>query len=656
MIVKEIQAMIKLFKEDLRHKIWMLAMSVLGNLIAGPMLYLMAFSKKYMARMNIGGALARQVVQNVVDSFSEYLPVSGGVIAIIGAMIVGFASFRYVYHRNQADTFDSLPVSRAKSFAVNYITSFLIWLVPYVVCTLVTCFLGLNDLNKAQRILGTLPEGISGSSIFTASLCNIGICVVVFLLVYNLALVAVMVSGNVINTDVAFVTTGVGVIGVYGLIYVFMSGLDTFVGYSWSSIGDALVHASPLAAAVMLIVHRTQQEVTWTIALDIAVALLLGAVAFMLYLHRRSEMAEGGLKNAPLKRIIELIISFAGGCLGFLLFSELSDVLGWGIAGSVIASAVLYGTCEVIYDMDFKSFYRAFIRKNMIPFAVISIVLPLLVSLGSRYDWFGYDTYLPRKSAVAEVGISVASLQASSTQPQDVMDYTHFTGEPAYAFLEEASRTQKHLQNHKYLDGSTDKFTSVTARVKLTSGREYYREYEIYADDSAATEALIHTPEYVQAGCKIIVPEFVAGDYVDSLNIDSVRTSDFYTVLSTNGDTHYIDEQDDSDSEDELFFEEMGIDAKQFVIDLINAYNADLDDNPMAAFGRAADDSTDKELLYRLNLTYLGRYSGRSGYQFLHISVYDGMDRTLEVLNRLPIVSGIQGETSRIKPEFAQNT
>ncbi|MBO5985426.1 MAG: hypothetical protein J6Q02_01350, partial [Lachnospiraceae bacterium] len=139
-----------IMREDFRHKTWMLALSILGNFLAGPVAALY-----YVGRMNVtyeryvikGNGVYNQAFDYVMN-LSELTSVKYDdclqyltrvftwamlIIAVGGALIVGLQSFRFLFQKRCVDLFHSVPVSRRKLFTAIWLNGFLLWLVPAAV-------------------------------------------------------------------------------------------------------------------------------------------------------------------------------------------------------------------------------------------------------------------------------------------------------------------------------------------------------------------------------------------------------------------------------------------------------------------------------------------------------------------------------------------
>ena len=210
---------LKGMKEDLRHKVWMLALSLLGNFLAMPVLWLLNYSDVAFAdvRMLTSEMTARQQAEAIAQSterminfFGKGLVIAASIIAILGAVVVGLECFHYLQQKSMVDTYHSLPVGKTQLFGIKYINGLLIWLVPYLFCTVLTLvFAGilLARVGGSGGILGLILEAAK----------NTAVLMVLFLLIYHLLLLATMLTGNMLNTLAVASILGCGVIAAYGL-------------------------------------------------------------------------------------------------------------------------------------------------------------------------------------------------------------------------------------------------------------------------------------------------------------------------------------------------------------------------------------------------------------------------------------------------------
>ncbi|MDE5893601.1 MAG: hypothetical protein K2H45_11830, partial [Acetatifactor sp.] len=387
---------LKGMKEDLRHCVWMLALSLLGNFLAMPVLWLLRYSDVELAKTHIlmGDMTADQLTEAVwgsinmmVDFYREVLLISAGVIAILGAMIMGLESFRYLQHKSMVDTYHSLPVSRGQLFGIKYVNGLLIWLVPYLICMVLTL-----------AFSGVLLARVGGSRGIPRLIMEAGkitiVLVIVYLLIYHLFLLAVMLTGNMINTLAVAAIFGLSALSAYGLVVGFM--VTFFRTYYPLATGlAAATYSSPLAAPVVLLGSYVDEDfliadgLVPTVLACLGVTLVLGVLAWIAYLKRPSERAGKGLDLWWIAGPLRLFVGILGGMGGWLFMYHLVNRTAWNVFGALLAGILIYGALDVVFSMDFKSFFRH--KWSMGG----TVTVMLLVCFGFQGDWMGYDRYLP---------------------------------------------------------------------------------------------------------------------------------------------------------------------------------------------------------------------------------------------------------------------
>lgn len=530
----------KVMKEDFRHKIWMLALSILGNLLMIPVIYLMSEEgyNRPTAAPEVGG------IAGLDAFFGRDVLVCAGIVAMCGALIVGLSSFRYLFHKNMVDTYHGIPVKRRTLFAATWLNGFLIWLVPFLAMFLLTLVMGEVKLASMREKLFAMPqlssvleavdertaylvEHLTGGGLLLQALRSAAILIIVFLLVYHVCLLAVMLCGNILNTLTLTAFLGVGAIAVYGLAFVFCQFyLDTFLERAVTVYGK-VIYASPLASAIYLLclgVAKAGGEsggLLTPVLVNLAVAVGMGAAAFALYLHRPSELAEQGVKMKPVKYVVQVVTALASVMSGWLVFYAMAGSLRgrneanvWGIFGGLLAGIVVFGVMDIVMNMEFKAFFR---HKILM---AATMAAGLLLCFAFRYDWFGYDRYLPKEKDIAEISIWLPS-SGNRKISQDILSEDHSLqrlhiedGAAAFAFLEEAVEAEKGGNfvvdwEEFYRTNKNVRIETVYAKVTLKSGREYYRKYNISSADCDALCALMQKKEFMDVNYAF-TPEEIA--------------------------------------------------------------------------------------------------------------------------------------------------
>jgi len=157
----------------------------------------------------------------------------------------------------------------------------------------------------------------------------------------SLVLAAVMLCGNMLNTLAVTGLLGCGVIMLYVLVLVlFESSMDTFITDA-VTIHRQLIYGSPLVSAVWLLIRqlarvedascfidtvKVEPDFVRAVALNLALALALGAAAVFLYDRRPSELAEQGVRNRPVRFLLQLLAGIMAGIGGWKLFYFVDNI------------------------------------------------------------------------------------------------------------------------------------------------------------------------------------------------------------------------------------------------------------------------------------------------------------------------------------------
>lgn len=532
----------KVMREDLRHKTWMIALSALGSFLTMPVAWLIVRNNMNFdyEKSTMTSQRALYYLEDIYLFYSEYLVIMGGIIAIAGALIVGLCGFRYVFHKNMVDTWHSMPIKRTTLFGACWLNGFLIWLIPFIVGLALTLFM-CSGFAVEVSSLCTVSAGYAiGMTVKEAALTSLTLFVV-FLLVYNTVLFAVMLSGNILNTLVSLGIIGFGVIGIFGLCIVYFEYyMETF--YSAMLNWNNVVYGSPLFAAGYLLyvrgdyanmnVSSGQWQYGPSLLINLLIAVALGGGAWYLYKKRASELAEQGIKNKPLIALMKLIVGVAGGMCGWLLMTALTyDYTAiWGIFGCVLVAVLAFGIMDIIFHMDFKAFFAHKAQMG------VTTILAILMCFAFEADWFGYDDYLPEKEEIAYMAIYSSNFANryfyGGVNGVEPLENIHFEDTDAiYNFLERVTGvTESPKQNG---GGYAER---VSVKVTLKNGKSYYRYYLVSDRDDDVAWPLLTSTQYLEQtylldeeeieGCyELMFDRYDRYEYIrnDKINTEQVR-------------------------------------------------------------------------------------------------------------------------------------
>lgn len=515
-------------KQNMRHSSWLWALSFLGNLMALPVVMLLAIGKTVKNEDSIK-RLAVQL-EYIYDTAAFDMLSFVAIVAAVGALIVGMTNFRYLFHKNMVDTYHSIPVKRQTLFFANWLNGFVIWFVPFVLNLILTMVIAgtkvssiLNRIQVLQRVAGNVRiDKISENVLEQLSEYTLGrliggmlvdalLVTVVFLLIYHLTIVAMMVCGNALNALIVEGILGGGVMAAYGLLLglceVFMDTMITDV----VRIHRGLQYASPFVSSVTMMITRgcsynNTDVLGWgswwsNLIVNGVIALLLLGLAAFLYQKRPSELAEQGLRNRWFKYPLQILASVIAGICGWWIFYSVSSTTNdsyntiWGCFGILVGTVIAFGVLSVVNNMDFKAFFR---DKLMMALTLVGTVL---LCLSIRLDWYGFDTYLPEQDEIAEIAVfhrnyySDTRRYVSIGDADNPLETMHITdAELAYALLHGCTETERAFD----LDLPHPETEQIYVKVTKKNGRSYYRNYRICSTYEAELSEILSMPEYVR--------------------------------------------------------------------------------------------------------------------------------------------------------------
>lgn len=563
----------------MRHRGWMIALSVLGSFLTLPVIWLICISNihYHAGSYLIVGRL--DDIYDVVVIFWENINYLVGAMSIGGALVAALAGFRFVFHKDQVDTWHSLPVKRDTLFWACYVNGIIVWLLPLLIGMILTVVLsGGVVLGKWGGSAELVCEAVRLAA------GNFAVWTVVFLLVYDLVLLAMMFSGNVLNTMVSMLIMGFG----SGCLYVLDMGLcehylDTFY-YIGSGNALGAMYASPFVSVVILLLERGKETEGYSVWLNLLIAAVMAVCAWLLYRRRPSELAEQGIMSRGFSTALRLVTTLGAGVAGWIFFAAMTnDDIVWCVFGALLAAVLVHGILDVVFRMDFRAFFAHKLQMAGIVTAV------LLVCFAFYGDWFGYDAYLPKKEQIAEIGVAVESLsnrQNAWMEQYSAMAMRYQDPETAYAFLQKMTGAY---------DGRWPRTESVEVRVTLKNGRTYYRRYRIGVGERELLMPIVSSEEHLK--------------YAYCLN-ESVAENLEVILQPVRGRQYFAEKKY----------------AKGELLAFLRAYNQDVLEEPETVL------LGEGRILAEITLSSLHTDGDRST---VNLSIYESMERTIEALKAL---------------------
>lgn len=482
---------LKLQREDMKRRVWSVALSMLSFFLLYTVVCAMKVSN-YAYRIKTMGEYDPYVKEWVYNDIIKFIGPANElviIITIICAVVCGLSGFFYLHSKKKVDLFHSIPVKRENLFAVTYLNGLLIYIVPYLISLLV-CFIILAA-NKYMVM-----------EVFLTGLMALGVNILYYTFIYTIAIVAVMLTGNIV---VSFL--GAGVFYLYGSFIVGINDLyfsEFFKTYfTINNTEEMIINMSPLGNYINIagkIADGYGREAIGTIVSVIVATIALIAFAIFLYRKRPSEAAGKamafGISKAIIKLALVIPISLAGGIL-FMNISNSHDI-AWLIFGLIFALVISYGIIEIIYNFDLhKAFHRIYyLIGSALAVAVIVCIF--------QFDIFKYDTYIPKKDNIETMSLSISGLDGhiryydfdninsrnsynSNYQLENVkIDDVGPSYELVKIGIEQFMKDKKTDILYEMTDSGLDstKYYIYKVMYTLDNGRRVYREYTLPVDQT----------------------------------------------------------------------------------------------------------------------------------------------------------------------------
>lgn len=474
-------------KEDMRHRMWMLALSILGSVLSLPVFFLL-MNHTFMDRMERYYKDVQHANQYIIRAYTEfvntYAVIAQAMILIIGALIVAFFGYRYLYSRKMVDLYHSMPIKRTKLFFVNYVNGLLIWLIPMLVSmllTLVLIFANLASLNLTSSF-GAICQAAGGITIRF---------ILAFLITYHFAQVCVMLCGNIFNAICSTVIGGTVVFALYALIACGYSEIF-FYTYSYNQ-DEPLYNWSILSPIIDAILVLTNEGHTMFIVGSVVSAIVCLIAAWFLYLKRPSELAEHGIDNKWVQFVLRIITSILAGLAGSLIFIAIlgEEATAWHLFGAILVGVFTFGVLNCVFHMNFRSFFTH--KLEMLG----TVIFTCLIIFAFKGDWFGYDEYIPDKEDIAYASINFYDYTDQNgywwyEDEDDIPQMKYTNVDIIYNML--ATVTDEAHQGE-----IEENYTNVSVEVTLQNGRTFCRSYRALENDIEVFRPIIESSEYQAA-------------------------------------------------------------------------------------------------------------------------------------------------------------
>lgn len=537
-------------------------------------------------------------------------------VLIAMAIVCGVAMFAYLHSRQKVDFYHSLPISRTRLFANNFVTGIVLSLLPYlvffVVALVCTCGMGFGEAVDAGALGAALVSHI-----------------ILFLTIYALTVLTTVVCGNTVITLLLLAWVHLSPM----LARFLFAGLcqkfynTYFFAMSTENVQQT-VRLSPLIEMYdingfsfnFLFTSRIGKEVPSAGGLLIAyfvVAVTATALALWLFRIRRSERAGVALAFSRVKLPLKVYMClFMGVAFGMVFNLIAGDFWFW--VGLVVGTLLTHWIVEIVYSFDFKAIFGK-------PLHLLAILVVLFAAMfAMQFDVTGYDIWLPKRSEIQAVSVNGDASEMLSDAAN--IDAAYRLAEIGCEVNADALREQGNYQG-------------VTLRFQL-GGRTAIRYFTLPDDEevNALAEQIYATAEYKRVTWPLFRVDLDAQDG-QGISLDVFTNESSYGIAATISKPDAVQQIITTLREESLARKESGLPVLRMELNIVRS------DGGLAYEGEAyvtAEDTKTLALIEELsgvtpaalstasvdmiNLQYSYRYGDSNNYYWETVQVTDQAD------------------------------
>lgn len=486
-------------KENNKRRLWVWVISILAFVLVFPV-YTALVVKNTMITAewiteSYGPELARQIIhERLVFSMANTLGCSSLILVLttIIAVVSAVQGFSYLYSRKKIDFYMGMPVKRKKRFLNIWLNGILLYVIPYLLGLLISILIAAGNGGVDREVL-------------YAAVTAFGVYICFYLCVYHMAILAVMLTGNIVITGFALLVFW---LYEFGVRYVLYSYKYLFFRY-FSPYGNDI---SPVLSPFGMLSNFVQglDNRLFIAAKLFFFALVLLVISYICYMKRPAEAAGKAMIFEITKPVVKILLVVPLSLLAGLLIAETVNYdpltsgkeIGYVIFAIVLVVVLGSAMIQVIYEFDLKG---ALHKKSHI---VISGVLAALIFMAFRYDFTGYDSYIPKQKDIESIAFVPDyyenTMYGNVRFERDGSYMTHQEYADKYMQLRDVSEVcelaqisqnsynefLKRMDREGYSDDQTEYWSYATVIYHLKNGRSVSRVVWVNVNDERTTELL----------------------------------------------------------------------------------------------------------------------------------------------------------------------
>ncbi|MDO4291614.1 MAG: DUF6449 domain-containing protein [Eubacteriales bacterium] len=506
------------WRENCRRREWTFLLCGFVLLVAGPLALMVNLTGSRngfadtLAYYGGDAQLAQQELrEGMLRLFGEsvgFSTLQAGLAAFF-AVLFAVQGFCWLYSRQKTDLYMSVPVSLPKRYVLLWANGIFVYGIASFVSLLLSWAVG---------------AGFSLLSSWTAaySLVVWGMNLLAFTAMYHVALIAAMLTGNVLTAIL-----GCSVLFLYeSAARLLLDALKSMFYYSYCRADSDRLRESPWLTPFIGYLDFSGEiwyqgggpavrdgsgwlgPLAREAALLAFAAILAGLAAYWLFRRRKTESYQQSVVFAPLRVAAELFLVIPASVAVGITAGKLANDRGVFLFGGCLLGALAgHGLIRLVYKRELTAMLGGKLT------ALVCLAGSLLCLCFFRFDWAGYDAYLPELTELASVSV------AQEMTPDSFGYYTEpFFGNGVYQSLEdrilermnsaeeETMETVLSLAKKWREEGMpgakpgtelSDDSGCWVARFSLKNGRQVYRRFYMnYEENADRLDILLRDPNY----------------------------------------------------------------------------------------------------------------------------------------------------------------
>ena len=393
--------------ENIKRRGWTFVLCAAVMLLLGPV-----FLSVNLTGLYNGGAFGSQTSEEMDlmmrTAFVSHIGFSQIWVfpALFFAVLFAVQGFCWLYSRQKMDLYMSVPVSSVKRYVMIWGNG-------------IVCYAGLSFTGLLLCWATGAVFGVMSCYAAAQSMAAWAFQMLAFLAMYHVSLVAVMLTGNVLTA-----LLGCAVLFSYEpAMRILYNHLKTMFYYSYCS-ADAermmrLPWLSPFAGTLDLFERVCYRDgylvgvpgtggLTWQFGIQTGLLVICaasaGIFAYWLYRKRKTESYHRSVAFSPLAAVLELALLVPFGMAAGMAVAKMSGDSGIFLFGGCLLGTVCgHAMIRLVYKRELKE-----VLGGKAVFAVSLTAAACFLGL-FRFDWTGYDSYIPASREVRAVSVSLES-------------------------------------------------------------------------------------------------------------------------------------------------------------------------------------------------------------------------------------------------------